>query len=127
MTKHKSKKKVKDMNELYATGRPVLSGMDFHVPQVTPDGYQAFERKMKLKTTIATWNVRTMLQIGKLDNIKQEMKRMKINILGIRKVRWQSAGKITSGTFEIFYSGGTEYERGLAIYWPKHGKNMQSI
>ena len=31
------------------------------------------------------------------------MKRMKINIVGIREVRWQDARKITSGTFEIFY------------------------
>ena len=56
-----------------------------------------------------------MLQKGKLENIKQEIKRMKIIILGISEVRWQGAGKITSGTFEIFYSGGSEHERGMAI------------
>ena len=66
---------------------------------------------MKLKTTIATWSFRTLLQKRKLDNIKQEMKRRKINILGIAKVRWQGAGKIIPGTFEIFYSRGTENEK----------------
>ena len=41
-----------------------------------------------------------MLQKGKLDNIKHEMKRMKIIILGMSKVRWQGARKITSQTHE---------------------------
>ena len=40
---------------------------------------------------------------------------MKINILDISEVRWQGAGKITLRMFEIFYSIGTEYERGVAI------------
>ena len=35
-----------------------------------------------------------MLQKVKFDNIKQEMKRIKINIPGISKVRWQGAQKI---------------------------------
>ena len=50
-----------------------------------------------------------MLQKAKLANVKQEMKRMKINILGISEVRWKGAEKITSGTFEMFYSRGAEH------------------
>ena len=63
----------------------------------------------------ATWNARTLLRKRKLDNIKQKMERMKISILCINEVRWQGTGKKSSGTFEMFYSGGTEYERELAI------------
>ena len=77
--------------------------------QAIPDHHQASAGKMKLKTTMGTWNVRTMLQKEKLGNIKQEMKRMEINILGI------SAGKITPETFEIIFLGGTEHRRGVAI------------
>ena len=40
---------------------------------------------------------------------------MAIDILGLNKVSWQSAGKIISGRFEIFYSGSTEYERRVAF------------
>ena len=47
--------------------------------------------------------------------LQKETQKMKISILGISEVRWQSAGKITSGRFEIFYSGGTEDKRGIAI------------
>ena len=50
------------------------------MPQVTPD-CPASVLKMKFKT-IAAWNIKTMLQKEKLDNIKQEMIRMEISPLG---------------------------------------------
>ena len=56
-----------------------------------------------------------MLQKGKLDNTKQEKKRMKIKIVIISKARWQGTGKLTYGMFEIFYAGGTEHERGMTF------------
>jgi len=42
----------------------------------------------KLPLRVACWNVRTMLQPGKLENAKQEMLKMNINILGISETRW---------------------------------------
>lgn len=36
---------------------------------------------------VGTWNVRTLLQAGKLENIKAEMKRLKVDILGISEMR----------------------------------------
>ncbi|GFO12462.1 craniofacial development protein 2-like protein [Plakobranchus ocellatus] len=94
---------------------PVSSGKESYVPQVTPDRHQATARKLKDKLNIATWNIRTLLQKGKLENIKQEMERMKLTILGLSEVRWKEAGKITSGGHEIIYSGGTESEKGVGI------------
>ncbi|GFN77569.1 craniofacial development protein 2-like [Plakobranchus ocellatus] len=94
---------------------PVSSGRESYVPQVTPDRHQATARKLKDKLNITTWNIRTLLQKGKLENIKQEMERMKLNILGLSEVRWKEAGKITSGGHEIIYSGGTESEKGVGI------------
>ncbi|GFO25062.1 phosphoethanolamine N-methyltransferase-like [Plakobranchus ocellatus] len=40
---------------------------------------------------------------------------MKLNILGLREVRWKGAGKITSGGHKIIYSGGTESEKRVGI------------
>ncbi|GFO36777.1 craniofacial development protein 2-like protein [Plakobranchus ocellatus] len=103
-----------------APTRPVSSGRGSHVPQVTLDRHLVTACKTTTTTTkIATWNVRTMLQKGKLDNIKLEMERMKINILGLSEVRWQGAGVITSGNYKIFYSGGTTHERGVGIILDK--------
>ena len=42
---------------------------------------------------------------GKLDNIKQELRRMKTYILGHSEVRWKGAGSIASDEFTIAYSG----------------------
>ena len=36
---------------------------------------------------IGTWNVRTMQKRGKLENIKREMSRNRLNILGLSEVR----------------------------------------
>ena len=47
-----------------------------------------------------------MMQKGKVKNVKQEMKRIKINILGLSEMRWKGAGCITSGGYKIMFSGG---------------------
>ncbi|GFN91316.1 reverse transcriptase [Plakobranchus ocellatus] len=116
----KNKYKANDVKGWPAINRPVSSGRGSHVPQVTLDRHLVTACKTTTTTTkIATWNVRTMLQKGKLDNIKLEMERMKIDILGLSEVRWQGAGVITSGNYKIFYSGGTTHERGVGIILDK--------
>ena len=84
------------------------------MPQVTFDRQQATARKLKEPLRIAIWNVRSLLQKGKLDNIKQEMERLKINILGLSEVRWKGAGE-TTGKSKFYYSGGEDHERGVGI------------
>ena len=39
------------------------------------------------KENIENWNVRTLHQKGKLENVVQEMNRMKISILGLAEMR----------------------------------------
>ncbi|CAF3391752.1 unnamed protein product [Rotaria socialis] len=58
-----------------------------------------------LKThKIGTWNVRSMNQ-GKLEIVKSEMDRIKIDILGISELKWTGTGHFTSGNYEVYYSG----------------------
>ena len=51
---------------------------------------------------IGTWNIRSMNQ-GKLEAVKQKMARVKINILGISKLKWTGMGEFNSGDHYIYY------------------------
>ena len=103
------------------------SGRGNHGPQVTPDRHQVTGKtKTKTGIKIGMWNVRTMLQKGKLENIKKEMERTGTNILGLSEVRWRGAGKIPSDGYTLMYSGGESSERGVGILVdPKHTKTIK--
>ena len=64
---------------------------------------------------IGTWNVRTMNVKGKVENVKEEMRRNGINVLGISEVRWKESGDFISDGFRVVYSGGNDRMRGVAI------------
>jgi len=71
---------MKSSQVKYFEGKIVLR-LDLHVGTITE------ERSVKNWRRITTWNYRTMLQCGKLENLKIEMARMKIDILGLSKMR----------------------------------------
>ncbi|XP_025408999.1 craniofacial development protein 2-like [Sipha flava] len=62
---------------------------------------------------IATWNVRTMLQCGILENLKIKMARMKIDILGLSEMRWSRAGDLWSGKYRLIHTGTTKNNPGI--------------
>ena len=72
-----------------------LLGRNLDVPQVESDRHPATagNDKMKLRRNwkkqtrrISTWNVRTMLQKGKINNLINEMNQMRLDVLGISEV-----------------------------------------
>ena len=69
----------------------------------------------KEELKIGTWNVRTMNGEGKVENVKEEMRRNGINVLGISEVRWKENGDFISDGFRVVYSGGKDWHRGVAI------------
>ena len=72
--------------------------------------------KTSKKWKIATWNVRTMYQVGKKANVEKEMRRLHLDILGISEVRWPGVGCVRNPTGEVFiYSGGKNAERGVGV------------
>ena len=52
---------------------------------------------------------------GKLENVKQEMTRLNINILGISETRWSKSGHFMIDGFKMIYSGGDKHERGVGL------------
>ena len=51
---------------------------------------------------IGTWNVQSMNQ-GKLEMVKQEMKRVNIDILGISELKWTRMAEFNSDDHYIYY------------------------
>jgi hypothetical protein len=56
-----------------------------------------------------------MIKRGKLENVKVEMKIMKINILGLSEVSWKDSGDFMSEDVRVIYAGGKESQRGVAV------------
>ena len=72
---------------------------------------------------IRTWNVRSMNQ-GKLEEVKQEMARVNIDILGIRELRRTGMGEFNSDDHDIYYCRQESLRRnGVAIMVNKRVRN----
>ena len=56
----------------------------------------------KEQYSIGNWNVKSMNQ-GKLEVVKQEMAREKVNILGISELKWTGMAEFNSDDHYIYY------------------------
>ena len=72
------------------------------VVDVTGDGSKV--QCCKQQYCIGTWNVRSTNQ-GELEVVKQEMARVNIDILGIRKLKWTGMDEFNSYDHYIYYCG----------------------
>ena len=64
---------------------------------------QAFHTKTM--TFVATWNVQTLCQYGRLDQVMKEMVNYKIDIRGLCEIRWTISDKMKEDGKTIIYSG----------------------
>ena len=72
---------------------------------------------------IGIWNVGSMNQ-GKLEVVKQEMKRVSVDILGIRELRWTGMGEFNADDHFIYYCGQESLRRNeVAIMVNKRVQN----
>ena len=67
-------------------------------PVVDVTGNRSKVQCCKEQYCIGTWNIRSMNQ-GKLEVVNQEMARVKVDILGISKLKW------TAATAKLLQSG----------------------
>ena len=74
-----------------------------------PDGLSEKRPGNRTRTmknlSMATWNVKTMSQPGKMNEIADEIKKFKINILAVQETRWPGQGRIDKRDYTMFYSG----------------------
>ena len=91
--KKKNEESSNDVNELPDSNNQNLTsgswGLTLQNPldrqSATAVNAKTFRNKIQ---RIATWNIRTLHQKGKLDNVMLEMNRMRISCLGLCEVRW---------------------------------------
>ena len=84
-------------------------------PVVDVTGDRSKVRCYKEQYCIGTWNIRSMNQ-GKLEVVNQEMARVKVDILGISKLKWTGMGEFNSGDHYVYYCGQESLRRtGVAI------------
>lgn len=69
----------------------------------------------KEKLRVGTWNVRTMQRPGKLANVIREMRKARLDILGLSEVRWKEGGDFTSEGIRVIYTEGNKGQSGVAI------------
>ncbi|KAK4875945.1 hypothetical protein RN001_012367 [Aquatica leii] len=51
-----------------------------------------------MRAELITWNIRTLLETGKIEEISREMERYKISILALQEIRWGGAGRGQHGS-----------------------------
>jgi len=79
------------------------------------DKKECKEQKEHHSYKIGTWNIRTLKQGGKLENLKTDMRECEVPVLGVSEVRWKGEGEIRSGDYTVYYSGGERPVRVVAI------------
>ena len=62
------------------------------------------KRNKENKIIISTWNVRTLLQPGKMQELAEQISKTQIEILAIQEIRWSGTGLIKKQNYS-YYSG----------------------
>ncbi|GFO25050.1 craniofacial development protein 2-like [Plakobranchus ocellatus] len=88
MCKNHTQTLVNNVKQVYDSNPNPSFGRDSHVQQVAPGRHPVSARKSNIDqiSKIATWNVRTLHQKGKLENFIKEMDRINFSILGLTEI-----------------------------------------
>ena len=73
-------------------------------PAVDVTGDRSNVQCCKEQYCIGTWNIRSMNQ-GKLEVVKQELARVKVDFLGISELKWTGMDEFNSDDHYIYYGG----------------------
>lgn len=94
-----------------------------------PDPGRQRRRKKDLRNVdVATWNVRTLNQLGKIEQVKNECERLNIDILGIAEARMTGTGNTKIDSWLLSHSGGDRHEKGVGfLFSPEAQKKITEV
>jgi endonuclease/exonuclease/phosphatase family metal-dependent hydrolase len=81
-----------------------------------PETTKGKAKRKRMNVRVGTWNVRTLFQAGKLDQVCREMDRMKMDLLGMQEVRWNQSGENRTRDGKLFLYSGMPEEDDDHIY-----------
>jgi hypothetical protein len=59
-----------------------------------------------MEMRFGTWNIRSMYRAGSLRAVAEEISKYKLDLVGVREVRWDGSGTKTAGEYTFFYRKG---------------------
>lgn len=74
------------------------------------EGVTLRRKLLRQNLKVATWNVRTLLQPGKLKELCDEATLYQLDLVGVQEVRWQGKGKMMSTSGHTFIHSGKEVD-----------------
>jgi len=103
-----------DTIELKNSGFKIVPHSDLRVG-TNAMRYSFKEKNEVRKRRIGTWNVRSLGICGKLENLKIEMERLKIDIIGISELKSIGKGNFWSEGFRVIFSGDDQRVTGVGF------------
>ena len=61
-------------------------------------------RNKKENIYLGTWNVLTMLQTGKMQEVAEQILQTELQIVALQEIRWKGQGQIKKDKYNLYYS-----------------------
>jgi len=107
----------------------MTAGTESRKDGVSPTGNSKRNRQLlscKERMRVGTWNVRTLLQAGKLKELCDTAERYHLDMVGVQEVRWHGKDKIRHGPWTFIYSGrdDKQHEAGVGLLLSKKSADV---
>ena len=96
----------------FACGQPPLQGKNSckksrqtNAGRINGWRQRRVKRNKENKIIIGTWNVRTLLHPGKMQESAEQISKTQLEILAIQEIRWSGTGLIKKQNYSLYYSG----------------------
>jgi hypothetical protein len=73
----------------------------FKAPQTWTDSL-AQPKQWKKDMRFGTWNVRSLCRVGAIRSVVEELKKYKLDLVGVQEVRWEGEGYQTADSYRFF-------------------------